>query len=285
VGVPDFLAVGHLCCDIVDGRRILGGSASYASLTARGLNRAAGILTAVAEDFPFLHLLKGIRVDIIDSPTTTTFRNIYHQGVREQIICDVARSIGPADVPGEFTNVDVVYLCPIADEILPGVASRFRASLVGAGAQGWFRQWDEAGRVSRKKWESALEVARAVDVIVYSELDTDDPYKLAEELANHAPVVIVTQSSLGADLYTEGARIHVPAFDVEEIDPTGAGDVFAAAFLINYESSGNAVESAKFACCAASFICEHEGTEGIPSLDQVEERLQQYSRIYSESLY
>ncbi|NQU07089.1 MAG: ribokinase, partial [Candidatus Abyssubacteria bacterium] len=36
----DFVAVGHLCCDVVDGRKILGGSASYASLTARKLGRS-----------------------------------------------------------------------------------------------------------------------------------------------------------------------------------------------------------------------------------------------------
>jgi sugar/nucleoside kinase (ribokinase family) len=284
VNIPDFLAVGHLCCDLIDGRRILGGSASYASLTARELGQTAGILTAIADDFPFLNLLRNISVNNIGSPSTTTFKNIYHNGIREQIISSVARTIRPADVPEELTGAAIVYLCPIANEVAPDVALCFRESLVGVGAQGWFREWDATGRVRKKKWESAIRVAEAVDAIVYSELDTDDPYVLAEELAHHAPIVIVTQSSQGADVFTDGRRIHVPAFEIDEIDPTGAGDVFAAAFLFHFQSSADVLASAKFACCAASFVCEQEGTRGIPTHEQVLTRLHQYNMIYSESV-
>jgi sugar/nucleoside kinase (ribokinase family) len=281
VKTPDFLAVGHLCCDIVDGRRILGGSASYASLTAKEFERDTGIL---ADNFPFLGLLGGVTVKNIGSSSTTTFRNLYRNGVREQFISDRAREIGAADVPDRWTGAGIVYLCPIADEVVPDIVSRFAHSLIGAGAQGWFRKWDANGRVGRKTWESAIPVAEAVDVIVYSELDTDDPYGLAVELARHAPIVIVTRSSQGADVFADGSGIHVPAFEIEEVDPTGAGDVFAAAFLIHYEVTEDPVSSAKFACCAASFVCEQEGTLGIPTFEQVHERLRRYNRVYSESL-
>ncbi len=284
VQTPEFLAVGHLCCDIIDGRHILGGSASYASLTARELLRDVGILTAVADDFPFLNLLKGISVYNIGSPATTTFRNIYRNGLREQFVSKIARSILPADIPDKLSRSEIVYLCPIANEVHAEVVSCFSSSLLGVGAQGWFREWDKSGKVRKKAWETAIRVAETVDVIVYSELDTDTPYELAEELAHHAPVVVVTQSSSGAEVFTDGRRVHVPAFEVEEVDPTGAGDVFAASFLIRYKATQDPIESAKFACCAASFVCEKEGTEGIPSLAQVQERLQQYNEAYSNSL-
>jgi 1D-myo-inositol 3-kinase len=284
VANPDFLAVGHLCCDIIDGRRILGGSASYASLTAKKLGWKTGILTAIADDFPFLELLQDISIHTIHSPSTTTFRNIYHNGSREQFISSIARSIGPSDIPERWLEAQIVYLCPIANEVIPETAACFQASLVGVGAQGWFRKWDQAGRVYKTAWKSAISVAKAADVIVYSELDTDGPYELAEELVRYCPIVVVTQSSKGADLFTDGKRIHVPAFEIEEIDPTGAGDVFAASFLIQYQDLRDPISSAKFACCAASFVCEKEGTEGIPTLEQVHERLRQYDEVYSASL-
>jgi len=67
----------------------------------------------------------------------------------------------------------------------------------------------------------------------------------------------------------------VPPREIEENDATGAGDAFAAAFLVKYEQCGDAVEAARFACSAASFVCEKEGTEGIPTLQQVLARMQE----------
>lgn len=273
MNAPDFLAVGHLCCDIVDGRRIVGGSASYASLTARGLGRAAGVVTAVADDFPFTETFQDISIANISSPTTTTFRNVYRGGVREQFVTNVAPSIGATHIPDHWTNADIVYVCPVADEVMPDVVRRFPNSLIGIGAQGWLREWDEAGRVRKRRWTDAGGVVSHADAVVFSELDVDEPYVFAEEVAGLAPIVLVTQSSLGADLFVERERIHVPAYEIEEIDPTGAGDVFAAAFLVRYRERGDAVEAADFACCAASFVCEKEGTEGIPTLREVLARM------------
>jgi hypothetical protein len=92
VNIPDFVAVGHLCCDLVDGRRILGDSASYAALTAHRLGRSVGIVTAVAEDFPFMETFTGISIENVRSHSTTTFRNVCRNGVREQFISNAKSS-------------------------------------------------------------------------------------------------------------------------------------------------------------------------------------------------
>ncbi|RJP75368.1 MAG: hypothetical protein C4532_00535 [Candidatus Abyssobacteria bacterium SURF_17] len=283
VSVPDFLAVGHLCCDLVNGRRILGGSASYASLTARGLSRHTGIVTSVSRDFPFLDVFKGIEIRNIDSTTTTTFHNMYRNGVREQIVSGVATSISSTHIPPRWTDADIVYLCPIADEVMPDVIESFPRSLVGIGVQGWLREWDERGRVRRKEWKNAREVVRHADAVVYSELDLDEPYAFASELALFAPIVIVTQASRGAELFLKDRRVHVPAYRTEEVDPTGAGDVFAAAFLVRFKECDDPIEAAQFACCAASFVCEKEGTSGIPTLEQVLERKKRYDELRRQS--
>ncbi|GAB4330088.1 MAG: PfkB family carbohydrate kinase [Candidatus Abyssubacteria bacterium] len=277
---PEFLAVGHLCLDLMDGRKILGGSASYASLTARALGCRVGIVTSLSEDFPFLGEFREIEIQAIPSPSTTTFRNVYHNGVREQFISGVAAQIGAEHVPDSWTGAEIVYLCPIADEVLPDVPARFgKSSLIGVGAQGWFRKWDDSGRVRQKRWSQARDILPHVHVVIYSELDLDEPYAFAEEVSKLTPIVIVTQSCRGAEVFVDRQRIHVPAFDIREIDPTGAGDVFAAAFLVRYRETCDAVESAKFACCAASFVCEKEGTKGTPTRDQVEERLKAYNKM------
>ena len=111
------------------------------------------------------------------------------------------------------------------------------------------------------------------DVVIFSELDVDEPYTFAEDIARLTPVVIVTEACRGAQLFIEGRKIHVPAHRIEEKDATGAGDAFAAAFLVKYEQCRDAVEAAKFADSAASFVCEKEGTEGVPTLQQVLARM------------
>jgi sugar/nucleoside kinase (ribokinase family) len=60
---------------------------------------------------------------------------------------------------------------------------------------------------------------------------------------------------------------------VEVKDTTGAGDVFAAAFLSKYTESFDASEATDFANCVASFAVEGEGTNSIPTLEQIEKRL------------
>jgi sugar/nucleoside kinase (ribokinase family) len=62
----------------------------------------------------------------------------------------------------------------------------------------------------------------------------------------------------------------------EEVDPTGAGDVFAAAFLSHYMETNDAWQAALFASAAASISLAAPGTAAIPSRRQVEERLWRY---------
>ena len=88
-----------------------------------------------------------------------------------------------------------------------------------------------------------------------------------------APVFIYTRGRGGADIHYGGEWHHIPAFEAQEVDPTGAGDVFAAAYMVRLSETSDVLESARFASCAASFCVEAEGTAGIPRRAQVEARL------------
>jgi sugar/nucleoside kinase (ribokinase family) len=227
------------------------------------------VVTAVADDFPFLETFNEISIHNVGSASTTVFENIYNNKRREQFIGSVAASIHADQIPDAWKSTPILYICPIANEVMPDVINQFPEALIGIGAQGWFREWDDGGRVKHKKWVGAESVVSRADVVVYSELDIEEPYAFAKEISRLVPTVIVTQSSRGADLFIGNKRTHVPAYKIEEVDPTGAGDVFAAAFLIRYRECRDAVEAAKFACCTASFVCEKEGTAGIPTFRQV----------------
>ena len=84
---------------------------------------------------------------------------------------------------------------------------------------------------------------------------------------------VVTDHRNGCIVWEDSRQTRYPAFDVPEVDPTGAGDVFATAFLLRYAETRDPAAGARFANCAASFVVEGPGTSVLPTQEQVEGRL------------
>ena len=61
------------------------------------------------------------------------------------------------------------------------------------------------------------------------------------------PIVALTRGWQGLTLFTRDAVQDVAALPREEVDATGAGDVFAAAFLVRYHECQDVLEAAAFA--------------------------------------
>jgi sugar/nucleoside kinase (ribokinase family) len=84
--------------------------------------------------------------------------------------------------------------------------------------------------------------------------------------------LVVTDGAAGADLIVGGAVERVPAHPAREVDPTGAGDVFAAAFLSALADGADDRAAVDFAHRAAAYSVEREGLDGIPTRAMVEAR-------------
>jgi sugar/nucleoside kinase (ribokinase family) len=93
------------------------------------------------------------------------------------------------------------------------------------------------------------------------------------------PILFFTLGYRGSRLWRNGRWQQVPAFPAREVDPTGAGDVFAAAFLARYLETDDVAQASLFAAAAAAVSVEAVGTAGIPSRAEVEERLRRQSEI------
>ncbi|EAB9322393.1 sugar kinase [Shigella flexneri] len=91
--------------------------------------------------------------------------------------------------------------------------------------------------------------------------------KQAQTLTNGH--VYVTQGSAGCDWLENGGRQHQPAFKVDVVDTTGAGDVFHGALAVALATSGDLAESVRFASGVAALKCTRPGGRaGIPDCDQ-----------------
>ncbi|MDR3517137.1 MAG: sugar kinase [Azospirillaceae bacterium] len=60
---------------------------------------------------------------------------------------------------------------------------------------------------------------------------TDEVPAVREILARGVRAIVLKRGADGATYYEHGAPLHMPAFRVEEVDPTGAGDSFGATFV------------------------------------------------------
>ena len=280
MGAPDFLVIGHLARDkLAEGWR-LGGCAAYASLTASRLGLRTAVLTSAASDLDLPLLLPEIDVRLVPSEETTVFENVYGPEGRLQYVWAKAGTIAASDVPPEFREAKIVLLGPLIGEVEEEIARCSPRSLLAICPQGWLRTVLPDGRVeqtSPRRWQPRvlLERSRALFVSEEDLLPTETEEALAR-WATQVPLLVLTRGARGARLWSEGRWRQVPAIPTEEIDPTGAGDVFAAAFLSRYLETDDAWQTALFATAAASISVETPGTAGIPSRRQVEERLRAY---------
>jgi sugar/nucleoside kinase (ribokinase family) len=281
--VPRLLAVGHVTWDRLSERQALGGAVTYAALQARKLGWEAAVLTAAGPDFEPARDLPGVDVFARTGAATTRFTNLYEPGgERRQVLSARAGPIDLAVLPDAWRDPDVLLLGPVAGEVAAGTAAAFAAEVVGAGAQGWLRAFDADGTVSACDWPDPGADLAGVHVLLLSEHDLKDAGERARTFLTYVPIVALTRGWEGSRLFTRDGVQDVPTLPREEVDPTGAGDVFAAALLVGYHETGDVAEAAAFAACAASCAVEGVGASSLGDRAEIERRLALRQRLIEE---
>ncbi len=295
--VPDFLTIGHVTRDVrANGSFALGGTVTFAALTAYHLGLAAAIVTCASADWleSIPTHLPQIGLAGHTSPETTTFVNTYHEGFRTQYLQARAGELTGVDIPASWLAAPIVLFGPLDQEFTPTLIRDFPRrpdSILAATPQGWLRRWDADGRVSPSPWAAANEVSPSpwaaanevlplLDVLILSHDDLlpfaggnrSEADAILTAWSMHLPFLVATDGRHGATLFQHGQQERFPAYPAIEVDPTGAGDVFATAFLVHLSRYKDPRQAIDFANCVASFSIEHEGITGIPTWEQVEQR-------------
>ena len=68
----------------------------------------------------------------------------------------------------------------------------------------------------------------------------------------------------------DGKPIHVPAPKVDEVEPTGAGDIFAAVLFIALQRGDDPVDACAFANCVAAQSVTRRGLDSLPTQADIE---------------
>ncbi|MBS7642108.1 sugar kinase [Candidatus Bathyarchaeota archaeon] len=101
----------------------------------------------------------------------------------------------------------------------------------------------------------------------------DDPsYACDRLLSMGAEIVALKMGCLGSKIYTRGREIYIPAFKVDEVDPTGAGDTYDAGFVVGLSRGWSLEKTGVYANAAGALSVTRFGPmEGCPTLSEVED--------------
>lgn len=266
----DYLVIGHIARDVTPAGHITGGTVAYAGATARALGCRTAVLTSAGPDFDAQEALPGLAVKSVQAAQTTTFRNVYKDEGRDQHLLRRAATLQPWHLPDGWKQIPIVHLGPIADEVSPELIDCFSTGLIGLTPQGWLRSWDDSGRVTFRPWAQAEQVLPRAAAVILSDEDLPGESDLAP-FVRRARLLVMTHGTKGCTVYMGGEQRHFPAPSVNPVNPTGAGDVFAAAFFIRlYQTKGNPWEAARFANRVAALSVTRPDLEAKMHLLKVE---------------
>lgn len=296
------LVVGTVAFDAIEtpfGKtdKILGGAATYISLSASQFGIKSGIVSVVGGDFPKEYLKKlntrNINTDgveIVENGKTFFWKGKYHNDLntRDTLITDlnVLANFNPI-VPVEYLNTEFLMLGNLHPAVQMAVIKQIpvRPKLVVLDTMNFWMD---------NTLDELMQVIAKIDVITINDEEArqlSGEYSLvraALKIHKMGPkYVVIKKGEHGALIFNNGDVFFAPALPLEEVfDPTGAGDTFAGGFIgyltktqdISFENMKRAVISGSN---LASFCVEKFGTERMESLTQeeIQNRLLQFKSL------
>jgi ribokinase len=109
------------------------------------------------------------------------------------------------------------------------------------------------------------------------DIGTDDGIRQAAARLHQSGVktIIMTRGSRGASLITENEIVHFPAFSVEPVDTTAAGDAFVGSFAVALAEGRSTSEAVMYGNAAGALSSTKSGAQpSMPGRDDLDKILQ-----------
>lgn len=293
------LVIGTVAFDAIEtpfGKtdKIIGGAATYASMSASFFKKNINLVSVVGEDFPAdaigMMQDRGINTEglqIKQGEKTFFWSGKYHEDMNSRDTLDtqlnVLSTFDPV-IPDSFQDCEYLMLGNLMPSIQMSVLQRLhkRPKLVVMDTMNF---WMEIAMNDLLKMISMVDVLTINDAEARQLTGEYSLVKAARKVLEMGPkYLIIKKGEHGALLFHGDNVFFAPALPLEEVfDPTGAGDTFAGGF-IGYLASVDDVsfEAMKrgviYGSAMASFCVEKFGLERIKELSeaQVDERVQQF---------
>jgi sugar/nucleoside kinase (ribokinase family) len=256
------LVLGHVTRDLFGSQARLGGAAAFAAQAAVLLGIDTALVTvapARAPELEPLRRLDALQLAVAPSEQITTFGIEYRDGERTLSLLERARSLEWQDIPPAWRAPELLYVGPVAAECDEQLLAAFGETYGIGCIQGWLRDPVPGGRVRPRQLPAARHPPNMLKAVSFSASDHPESTALAEELAAKGITVAVTLGQKGVRLWWGQRQCWLPAARAREVDPTGAGDVFALVFGLALWSGLDPPEAARRGALAAARVVEGVG--------------------------
>lgn len=282
--------------------KIIGGAATYITLSASYFVRPNNLVAVVGDDFPpsMIDIFKshGVDVEGLDirkGEKTFFWSGKYHNDMNTrdtvEVQLNVMENFDPV-IPESYQDCQYLMLGNTAPAIQKMVVERMtnRPKLIVLDTM---NLWIDIANAGLKA------LLPLVDVLVLNDEEarmlTGD-YALvraAATIRNMGPkTVIIKKGEHGALLFQDNNIFFAPALPLEDVfDPTGAGDTFAGGFIghlaktddISFDNMKRAVI---YGSAMASFCVEKFGAERIINLtpEEIQDRVNQFVKLSAFSV-
>ncbi len=290
------LTIGNPVYDVImtpvltRGERVLSGCSTNACLAVAKLGEQGILIGTVGSDY--IQSLaqdldqRGIQHKLILAGQTGGFSLVYdHAGNRELTVLGVADPI-TTSVNG-FGDVDFVLFGPILGEIDIALAQQVKSEVsapILLDPQGLLRGIKD-GEIYHEMNDTFRAIAAISTVVKANELEARvvtgidprvDPEGAVRALhAFGCKIAIVTLAEAGSIIFDGKNIFEIPPYAVNAIDPTGAGDTYAAGFMVKYlETPDDLTGVGCFASSVSSIMVENSGPDFPLTRAEVERRQQ-----------
>lgn len=271
--LPDYLVVGHVALDLSTEGPRLGGTVAFAGLTAQALGLNVAAITSAGPEIS-LAPLASLRIHNLPAPHSTTFENVYTPSGRVQRIHHIARTLGVEGLREAWTRARLVHLAPIAREVDADIIGAISSDFIGVTPQGWMRSWNDAGEVRPAVWQAPEGLLERTAAMVISVEDVGGQESRIQALARGTQLLAVTEGPRGATVFWGSEARDFVAPKMPTLDPTGAGDIFAACFFVRLYHTRDPWEAGRFATLLSANSVKRRGISGVPTREEIEAALE-----------
>ncbi len=273
---PATAVIGPLTVDIIDGERRPGGAVAYAARIARALGQRLAILTIGAPDSD-LSAFDGHDLTLIED-SSLTFEHSHTRAARRlRLLGRPSRPLRGSDRPANWDGISTLILAPLLSDDIDiqsfdagGVIQR--RALFGQGLQRCPGPDETIGHSPQPSQRLLPLLTAETSLFLSAEEIRGCADTLAPSLARACARVVVTEGADGATVHrSDRAPLHVEAAPAKVVDTTGAGDVFATAFMIALAAGAEDDAAASLASASAAVSIERRGAASI-SAAEIESR-------------
>ena len=278
------LIVGTLAFDGIETpfgkvEKILGGSATYIGISASYFNKAANLISVVGGDFleTDIKLLKehGLNcqgLEIMTEEKTFFWSGKYHTNMNfrdtVETQLNVLEKFNPK-VPNSYQDCKFLMLANLMPSLQLRTIDQLKTKpkLIVTDTMNYWMD---------NCLEDLYKVVSNTDVLIINDEEAlqlskkDDLIEASKIIQKMGPEFLIIKKGIdGAVLFNQDRSFSCPAFSVKKcVDPTGAGDTFAGAFIgflnqlddVDFDHMKEAVVNA---CAMASFCVEDFGVNNM----------------------